>query len=94
MSQWNAGMGAMILLDSIELEALVLPRLLMGSCYRALAAECHNVSLHLVQAIVDPGTLTLDGDAVYDKAESMANAFDRDERDTPTIPEAVDLFAF
>jgi hypothetical protein len=71
MSTGNAGKCAMILLDGIDLEVLVLPRPFLGSCYRALAAECHK--LHLLQAIVDPGTLTLDGGAVCDKAQSMAN---------------------
>ena len=88
----NSGVGARILLDGIELEAFVLPQPELGSCYRALAAECHSASLHLLQTIVENsrGNNVLDPSVCF-AAKSMQQVFENHAVETQKIPEAMQL---
>jgi len=88
MKQNKAVTATTFLLDGIELEALVLPEPVLGSCYRALAAGCHKVSIHLLQHIV--AASQLDG-SVDITARSMSQAFSLHKVETEKIPEAMEL---
>ena len=97
----NSYMGAVILLDGIELESLVFPQPELGACYRALAAKCHASSLHMLLSIVETfrGNEMILDPAVPSAALSMKQAFDEHAVDARKIPEArqlvcvLDIFA-
>jgi len=92
MKAGNGGVGAMILLDGIELEALVLAPRELGACYRALAAQCHSASLHLLLSIVEStrGNIILDPSVCF-AAHSMKQAFENHAVEAEKIPEAKQL---
>jgi len=88
----DAYMGTVILLDGIELEALVFPQPELGACYRALATKCHAASLHLLRSLVDAHH----GDHIFDPAvtyaaQAMKRAFEEHAVDAFVIPEAKQL---
>lgn len=85
-------MGAVILLDGIELEALVFPQPELGACFRVLASKCHAASLHLLRSLVETnhGNHIFDPNVAY-AARAMKKAFEAHAVDSFMIPEVKQL---
>jgi len=85
-------LATMILLDGIDMEGLVFPERELGSCYRALATDCHSATLYLLTALAK----SADGDIGFDPhvataAIEMKDTFEEHQVDIHTIPEAMQL---
>jgi hypothetical protein len=88
LSQLEWHLATMLLLDGIELEALVLPEPSLGSCYRTLATKCHYTSMELLQALVHEAEV---GDQVLLAATAMMSAMQMHAVDAEKIREASQL---
>ena len=92
-NDYDMYMGAVILLDGIELESIVFPQPELGACYRALASKCHASSLHILVSMVEAfrGNNMILDPSVPNAALSMKRAFEKHAVDASRIPEARQL---
>lgn len=75
-----------VLLDGMELEAVVLGEAALGACHRTLVGVCNNTALSLLQFAV--GGVELVG-PVHKTAQFMVDAFEKHSTSPETIPAAM-----